>query len=75
MTGQTEKVLRRVSTPCLDESQLRSEDFQEKGHLHLDAAKVVMKVLYMALVARPDVLWPVNCLAREVTRWSVACDK
>ena len=26
-------------------------------------------------MGRPDVLWTVQALAREVTRWDVACDK
>ena len=26
-------------------------------------------------MGRPDLLWTVNVLAREVTRWNVACDK
>ena len=26
-------------------------------------------------MGRPDLLWAVNSLAREVTRWTVACDR
>ena len=29
----------------------------------------------MARMNRPDILWTVNVLAREVTKWNVACDK
>ena len=29
----------------------------------------------VARMVRPDILWAVNILAREVTKWTVACDK
>ena len=29
----------------------------------------------MARIARPELYWAVNALAREVTKWTVACDK
>ena len=34
-----------------------------------------MKCLYLARIARPDILWSVNKLARAVTKWTKACDK
>ena len=34
-----------------------------------------MKVLYCARIGRLDFLWTVNRLARNVTKWTVACDK
>ena len=40
-----------------------------------EAARIVLKVLYQARVGRPDWLWTVNSLAREVTKWTAACDK
>ena len=40
-----------------------------------DAAKVVLKALYAARIARMDLMWSVNMLAREVTRWTAACDR
>ena len=67
--------LKKVSTPCLDDHQIPPEDFEAKGELAKDAAKIVLKVLYLARVGRPDLYWTVNSLAREVTKWTVACDK
>ena len=39
------------------------------------AARVVLKALYVARIARYDFMWTVNMLAREVTRWTQACDR
>ena len=50
-------------------------DFEAKGQLGSVAARIVLKALYMARLNRPDLLWTVNQLAREVTKWNVACDK
>ena len=36
---------------------------------------IVLKCLYMTRLARPELYWAVNTLAREVTKWTVACDK
>ena len=69
------KDLRMVATPCLDDSQLSQEDFDNKGRLHDIAAQVVLTCLYLARHNRPDILWSVNHLARHVTKWSQADDK
>ena len=31
--------------------------------------------MYLASVGRPDLLWTVNLLARQVTKWTKACDR
>jgi hypothetical protein len=46
-----------------------------KGLLDPIAARVVLKALYVARIARMDVMWSVNMLAREVTKWTAACDR
>ena len=67
--------LKRVNTPCLDEHALTDSDYEARGDLADVAAKIVLKVLYLAHVTRPDLLWTVNSLAREVTKWTRASDK
>ena len=69
------KTLTKVATPCIDDHLIAPEDFEAKGHLHKECSKCVLKCLYLARLARPDLLWTVNSLARNVTRWSVADDK
>jgi len=69
------KSLRNVPTPCLDDHQLCPEDFETTGKLSPVCARIVLKSLYLARMNRTDILWTVNVLARDVTRWNVACDK
>ena len=54
---------------------LLPEDCVTKGELAPVASIIVLQVLYAARVGRPDTLWSVNSMAREVTRWNVECDK
>ena len=67
--------LKPVTTPCIDDHLISVEDFETKGHLAPHASKAVLKCLYLARKARPDLLWTVNDLARNVTKWNVASDK
>ena len=60
MTGTDISTLKAVPTPCLDDHMIPPEDFSEKGKLHTEAAKVVMKIAYLAQQNRPDCLWAVN---------------
>ena len=60
--------LKKVATPCIDDHLLSPEDLVSKGELDPIAARVVLKALYLARYGRPDILWTVNSLAREVTR-------
>ena len=65
----------QVSTPCIDDHAFAAEDFVTIGALKNVAAKIVLKALYAASLARVDLLWTVNALARELTTWNLACDK
>jgi hypothetical protein len=67
--------LKKVTTPCMDDHLIPPEDFVSKGELSPVAARIVLKALYLARLGRPELLWAVNSLAREVTKWTVACDK
>ena len=75
LSNNDKKTLTKVATPCLDDHQIPPEDFEAKGILAPKASKIVLKALYLARLARPDLLWAVNSLAREVTRWTKACDR
>ena len=67
--------LKKVPTPCIEDHALPPEDFTTRGELSPVAARIVLKALYLARLLRIDCYWTVNNLAREVTRWTVACDK
>ena len=75
LTGKDVSTLKMVATPCIDDHMLNEEDMQEKGELHVNAARIVLEALYVARVNRPDIYWAVNTLAREVTKWTKACDR
>ena len=62
-------------TPCLDDHQLKPEDFDEKGELTEQAARIVLSVMWPARLTRGDTMWTTNDLARNVTKWSAAYDK
>ena len=67
--------LHPVSTPCMDAHYFDETDLQTKGTLAKVCSRIVLKILYTARMGRPDCLWTVNSLAREVTKWTAACDK
>ena len=69
------KTLRPVATPNLDDHQIPPIEFETKGNLSAIASRVVLKVLLTARLTRPDVLWTVNNLARNITKWTIACDR
>ena len=62
--NKTIEQLYEVSTPCLDDHQLKNEELE-----------TVEKCLHLARIGRLDILWSVNQLARAVTQWRRACDR
>ena len=74
-TGTLLKDLKNVPTPFVDQDSLTDQDWVEQGELDGEALALLMKVLYCARLARPDLLRPVNELGRHITKWSRACDK
>ena len=60
LTGASPKNFKKVATPRMDDHQLTDVETQEKGTLSGAAERVALKCLYLANVARPDILWAVN---------------
>ena len=71
LAGKELGKLKQYDTPCIDDHQLKPEDFELKGQVSETAANIVLTVLYLARIGRPDLLWTVNA----VTKWTLACDK
>ena len=67
--------LYKVSTPCLVAHHFKKEELESVGELSKVCSQIVLKCLYLARIGRPDILWPVNKLARAVKKWTKACDK
>ncbi len=64
-----------MTTPSIDDHQLAPEDFEEKGDLANDAAKIIMKALCWARFLRYVLLWPIASVARQVGKWNRASDR
>ena len=69
------KKLNPASTSLVPEGSLLASDDNARGELAEDACKLLMKCLWVARLARPDLLKPVIALARKVSCWSLNCDK
>ena len=69
------KKLKGAPTPFLPDSSLPPCDDEEEGQLAGDACKILMKNLWVARLARPDLLRPITALASKVTKWNKNCDR
>ena len=56
-----------IARPSLDEKE-------KPGRLQRIASKVLMRILFAARMARPDLLRATQSLAPRVTKWSVECE-
>jgi len=75
LTKTKPESIRLADTPGLDDSQLAHADFETRGALAPHAAKIIMKILWVGRVSRYDIYHAVCMLARDISKWTVACDK
>jgi hypothetical protein len=75
LAGKNARPLRKVDTPFLDEASGGDAGDDAAGELQPIAARVLMKVLYGARMARYDLLRPCCFLATKITKWTRSCDK
>eukprot|EP00959_Pyramimonas_sp_CCMP1952_P096466 2016376-Pyramimonas_sp.AAC.1 len=73
-TGFTYDALPHADTPGIEDTSFTDRDYEDAGALGPDAARVLMKILYLARCFRFD-MHLVCMLAREITEWTYACDK
>ena len=73
LTNETRDCLRTVRTPFLEVNP--EEELLDSGYLQPISSSILMKVLYMARVARYDLVKRVTYLASRITKWSRACDR
>ena len=60
----TEK-LKAAATPFCPEGSISTEDESSPGELAPNACKILMKALWLARLARPDIIKPINDLATK----------
>ena len=70
LCGIESKTLKRVTSPALPESIILEEEASEQGALSGNASQVLMRLLWLARLSRPDRAFIVGRLASNVTRWS-----
>ena len=75
LSGKKLSDLKYAATPGINDDQLDTADFAGTGELAKCASKIVLKCLWCARLTRPDIYWTVNLLAKNVHKWSKACDK
>ena len=59
----------------MPDGSLVPDDDGIRGELAPNACKVLMKCLWAARLARPDVIKAITALSTKVQKWSVNCDK
>ena len=73
LTGLTS--FKPVPTPFLVDSALPEDGWEANGSLAGSAPRVLMKVLWLARLSRPDLLRPISELSRRITCWSANDDR
>ena len=62
--------LKPCETPFVSESVLTTEGFESQGHLAGHAASLLMKLLWLARLSRPDLSFASTSLAGAISKWS-----
>ena len=66
--------LEQAALPCIDDHQLKKEDFDVVRVFTSACAQKGLQCLELARIGRSDKLWTENTLTGAVERWSRACD-
>ena len=64
------KSLKNVNSPALPESSMTDDESLEQGVLSGVASQVLMRLLWLPRLSRPDLAFIIGRLASNVTRWS-----
>lgn len=69
------KKVKHFRTPHCDSGTLIESDDGCVGQLSASSARLVMKLMWLGRISRPDILVAINTLARHITKWSANNDK
>ena len=70
LTGYDKKKFRAVATPHIVESGLSDEDLSSEGVLSKNASRILMRLLWLSRLARPDLSFITTRLASRVSAWT-----
>ena len=59
--------LKKAATPYLPEGSLVDSDFEDRGQMAENASRVLVKILWSARLARPDLMKGISDLTRRIT--------
>ena len=68
------KTFKKAHTPFLAKVAEHLDDDEATGELASSASSVLMKLMWISRLARPDVLRATTWLATKVQKWSRSCD-
>ena len=63
-----------AETPFVSDSVLTPDLWEARGQLAESSASILMKLLWLARLSRPDINFPVVSLAAQISEWSRADD-
>jgi len=69
------KKVKHFRTPHCVRGTLVDTNDQCVGQLSASSAKLVMKLMWLGRISRPDIMVAINTLARNITRWNANDDK
>ena len=61
------KPVKSYASPCWDEGSLIASDDELRGQLAPHAAKPVMKLMWLCRISRPDVMFIISLLAKQIS--------
>jgi hypothetical protein len=73
LTGVTK--FKRAATPFLPDGSFPPADDDETGEVATHACALVMKKLWLARLARPDIIKAINVLSSKIQKWTRNDDK
>lgn len=67
---QFQKELKTYDTPFVTEAALTADGFDQPGQLAGHAAQLLMKLLWLSRLSRPDISFAITTLASNIAKWS-----
>ena len=68
------QVLRTYETPFVSEAVLTPDGYEKPGQLASNAAQLLMKLLWLARLSRPDISYAITILAGVISKWTLNHD-